>query len=89
MIPLLEPGDEVLVNPRAAIREADIVVARHPYRQDSIWIKYVAAFDDAGRAQLVGLNAHESTDSRTQGNVPMELILGKVTSRFGSKNSMT
>jgi len=89
MLPLLGAGDEVLVDPRAEVREKDIVVARHPYRQDSIWVKQLTAFDESGRAQLEGLNPSESTDSRTQGNVPSNLILGKVTSRFGTNDSMT
>jgi nickel-type superoxide dismutase maturation protease len=82
MLPLLAPGDEVLVDPRASIRPGHIVVARHPYRSDLLLVKYLVAFDEAGRAQLEGLNPEESTDSRTQGNVPRALLLGKVTSRF-------
>ena len=87
MLPILQEGDEVFVNPRAQIRQGDIVIARHPYRLDSIWIKQISAFDDAGRAVLEGVNRAESTDSRTQGNIPIDLILGKVTSRLCSSKS--
>ena len=88
MLPILQEGDEVFVDPRASLQQGDIVVARHPYRLDSIWIKRISAFDDAGRAMLEGVNSAESTDSRTQGMVPPDLIVGKVTSRIRSLNSM-
>ena len=84
MLPLLREEDEVFVDPRAVVRLGDIVIARHPYRLDSIWVKRISSFDDAGRAMLEGVNSAESTDSRTQGMVPRNLILGKVTSRIRS-----
>lgn len=84
MGPLLRSGDEVLINPRAGIREGDIVVAQHPFRGDVIWIKVVDHFDDKGRAHLLGTCPEQSTDSRTQGNVSKDRILGKVTSRLAT-----
>ena len=85
MLPLLAPGEEVLVDPRAAVVIGDIVVARHPYRSDVRLVKCLIAFDDAGRLQLEGLNLDESTDSRSQGNFPRQLLLGKVIGRFASE----
>lgn len=82
MLPLLSPDDEVLIQPRAIYREGDVVVARHPFRLDVHLVKRLVTFDDEGRAQLEGINPEESTDSRTLGAVPPELILGRVTSRL-------
>ena len=82
MLPALQPGDEVLVDPRAQIALGDIIVARHPYRSDVLIVKSLVGFDDEGRLKLQGLNPDESTDSRTQGAVPRRLVLGKVTHRF-------
>ncbi|MFQ6044377.1 MAG: nickel-type superoxide dismutase maturation protease [Candidatus Poribacteria bacterium] len=86
MVPLLKPGDEVLVNPRAYRRvlpkSGDIVVARHPYRKDLRLVKRVAEVFPDGRCFIKGDNPSESTDSRSFGTVTPEKILGQVTSRF-------
>ena len=83
MAPTLREGDEVLVDVRArvGVGVGDIVVSRHPHRVDVTWIKRVESLDDAGRLRLVG-DSRESTDSRTQGAVARELIIGRVTSRL-------
>lgn len=87
MAPLLEPGDEILIDPRAYRRRrprpGDIVVARHPYRTDVRLIKRVAAVSEDGTCTLTGDNPTESTDSRTFGAIPHTYILGRVTCRFG------
>ena len=86
MAPLLEPGEEVLVDPRAyrrtPPRPGDIVVARHPYRTDLLLVKRVANVLEDGTCVLEGDNRSESTDSRAFGSLPPERILGRVTSRF-------
>ena len=82
MLPLLEPGDEVLVDPGSVIRTGDVVVARHPHKTDVHLVKQVTGFDASGRVCLEGINARESTDSRTLGHIPAELVRGRVTSRF-------
>jgi nickel-type superoxide dismutase maturation protease len=86
MAPLLEPGDEVLVDPRAYRQTppcyGDLVVAWHPYRSDLLLIKRVARVLENGYCVLEGLNPAESTDSRAFGSLPPERILGRVTSRF-------
>ena len=86
MSPLLKPGDEVLVNPRAYRRmppnPGDIVVARHPYRIDLLLVKRVAAVLADGHCLIEGDNPSESTDSRSFGAVTPKQILGQVTSRF-------
>ncbi len=86
MFPLLRPGDEILINPRAFRRvlpsPGDIVVAQHPYRTDIRLVKRVAAVLENGYFLLEGDNPSESTDSRSFGPLPSECILGRVTSRF-------
>jgi nickel-type superoxide dismutase maturation protease len=87
MLPLLKPGEEVLVDPKAYQdtdpQPGDIVVARHPLQPDIRMIKRVKARLEDGCYRLEGDNSLESTDSRSFGPVPREHILGRVTSRFG------
>lgn len=86
MAPLLQPGDEILIDPRAyrrtPPRPGDIVVAQHPYRKDTRILKRVDAVLENGHCVLKGHNPLESTDSSAFGALPPERILGRVTSRF-------
>lgn len=86
MVPLLKPGDEILVDPKAyrhkLPRPGDVVVARHPYRTDVRLVKRVISVLEDGRCYLRGDNTSESTDSQAFGAVACEQILGRVTSRF-------
>jgi nickel-type superoxide dismutase maturation protease len=86
MVPLLNPGDEVLINPRAYRRTppqpGDIVAAQHPYRTDLRLIKRVVSVAENGYCVLEGDNAPASTDSRAFGPLPLDRIIGRVTSRF-------
>ena len=83
MIPLLKPGDEVLLDPRAyrhmAPEIGDIVVVPHPAKPNLKIIKRIAAVHLDGTVNLQGENPFESTDFDA---VPAGTILGKVTSRF-------
>ncbi|NJL82172.1 MAG: nickel-type superoxide dismutase maturation protease [Chloroflexaceae bacterium] len=85
MLPLLRPGEEVLVQAIAKDSQGpqagEIVIARHPDQPGLRLIKRVKAVD-GGLYFLQGDNDRESTDSRSFGAVPWEQILGKVTSRF-------
>ncbi|NEO16997.1 MULTISPECIES: nickel-type superoxide dismutase maturation protease [unclassified Moorena] len=86
MIPLLQPGEELLIDPRAyrhmPPKVGDIVVARHPYRKQLRLVKRVTVVLEDGRCFLQGDNPIESTDSRSFGLVDSQQIIGKVTSRF-------
>ena len=86
MLPLLQPGDEVLVDARAYQHAApcvgDIVVSRHPYRADVRLVKRITAILRDGRCLLAGDNPSDSTDSRSFGAVAPQQILGRVISRF-------
>ena len=83
MFPLLVAGDEVLVDSRAYRQQqpqiGDIVIAQHPAQADLQIVKRVADVIGDGRYHLQGDNANESSDSL----VPANLILGRVTSKFG------
>lgn len=86
MLPLLKPGDEVLLDPGAyrhrLPRPGDIVVARHPYQTDVRLIKRVAAVWPNGDCDLRSDNPDGATDSRTLGAIPAGKIIGRVTGRF-------
>lgn len=86
MAPLLKPGDELLINPRAYRHNppnpGDIVVAQHPYRPNLRLIKRVEGGLQNGRYILKGDNPAESSDSRAFGAVAAEQIVGQVTGKF-------
>lgn len=84
MRPTLSPGDFVLVDPLAFRDErpvsGELVVARHPYR-DQVIIKRVAEVVEDG-VSLRGDNPDASSDSRGFGRVRFTAILGRVTSHI-------
>ena len=86
MIPDLQPGDELLVDSHAYRQQSpqvgEIVVALRPDRTGVTIIKRIAAIEQDGRLYLLGDNPTSSTDSRSFGSVPLQNILGKVTSKF-------
>lgn len=85
MVPLLKPGEEVLLNPQAYRRSApqpgDLVVAVHPTRPHLRLIKWVV-YGEGGDYFLRGINTAASTDSRNFGLVPSHCLLGRVVCRF-------
>lgn len=85
MMPLLKPGDEIILNPHAYVKAppkvGDIVVARHPQQELKI-IKRVAVIELNGDCFLLGDNPLASTDSRHWGTVNYIELAGKVTSIF-------
>lgn len=86
MIPLLQPGEEVLVNLyayQASFPQVDdLVLALHPHHPDLHIIKRVVAVAEDGSCFLQGDNLAQSDDSRSFGAISVERILGRVTSRF-------
>ena len=85
MLPLLQPGDEILIDPYAYNKSLpqidDIVVTVHPWQNLTI-VKRIAALDARDRYFLLGDNPRQSTDSRHWGTVVATDIIGKVTSQF-------
>ncbi len=86
MLPLLHPGDEILIDPRAytnaAIQPDEIVWVQDPRDVSNEMVKQVLAVEPSGVIFVVGINRAESTDSRHFGTVLPKHILGKVTSQF-------
>jgi len=81
MTPSLNEGDEVLVHPRAYAKRrptvGDVVLFQHPLRSDVRALKRVAEVRPTG-LWLLGDNPRGSTDSRSFGVVPDDLLLGRV-----------
>ncbi len=86
MLPLLQPGDEILVNFKAYRNQSpqagEIIVAQHPYKPNTRIVKRVSGVREDGACFLQGDNSAESTDSRAFGWIHPQQILGRVTSRF-------
>ena len=87
MLPLLQPGEEVLIDPGAYRSRpplpGEIVVAQHPYRSEVRLIKRVTSVVGDNQYVLKGDNPAGSTDSRAFGPITEHNIIGRVTSRFG------
>ncbi len=86
MSPLLQQGDEVLVDLKAYRNKLpqpdDIIISWHPNHPNLKIIKRVTAITEDGRCYLKGDNPTESTDSYSFGTISPSDILGRVTSRF-------
>src|SRR5438445_13782157 len=82
MNPTLKDGEVVLVGRAAKIEVGDIVVAKHPFEQNSDVVKRVERINKRGHYFLVGDNLEESSDSRHFGAVTREYIKGKVVARL-------
>lgn len=86
MQPLLQPGEEILINPyayRKVLPQINhIVVAIHPYREGLEIIKRVTYIAEDRTFFLLGDNLAYSSDSRNFGTIPLKNIMGKVTSKF-------
>jgi nickel-type superoxide dismutase maturation protease len=89
MLPLLQPGEEVLVNPWAYQRRSpqvgEIAIVQHPQRPALHMVKRVGEIlptPTGDEFWVYGENPGESTDSRQFGPVVRSHLLGRVTCRF-------
>jgi signal peptidase I len=96
MRPALEPGDRLLVDPRAyeraEPRRGDVVVAVDPERPGATLVKRVGALAGdplpdgstvpAGMVYLVGDRTEVSRDSRAFGPVPRAALRGRAWHRY-------
>ncbi|MFI0149556.1 nickel-type superoxide dismutase maturation protease [Streptomyces lydicus] len=76
MQPTLQPGDQLVVRYGAAVRPGDVVVLRHPFRQDLLIVKRAVRRRDGGW-WVQGDNPSVENDSREFGAVPDELVIAR------------
>lgn len=98
MEPLCKEGDFVLLDKLSYLmfrpRLGDIVVLRHPQEERRLILKYVIQEKMEGDRLLYwveGVNKEGSSDSRSFGWVPREMILGKaliVRKKFSTGGSL-
>lgn len=83
MLPLLQPGDLLFVDPQAYRQHRpqvdELVVARHPHQSHLKIIKRVRAILPDERYFLSSENELEGSDSRQFGSLPLSSIVGRVT----------
>jgi nickel-type superoxide dismutase maturation protease len=77
MVPVLAPGDRVLVLRTDRITVGDIIAFRDPDDDGGVLVKRVAGVD-RGSVRVEGDNAGPSRDSRHFGPVPRTAVLGRV-----------
>jgi nickel-type superoxide dismutase maturation protease len=86
MLPLLKPGDEILLDPFAYRKSSpqinDIIVTQHPLQPNLAVVKRINGINDGDRYFVTGDNQEASTDSRHWGTIESSDIIGKVTSQF-------
>ncbi|MFI9719245.1 nickel-type superoxide dismutase maturation protease [Streptomyces sp. NPDC052396] len=76
MVPTLNPGDQLVVQYGAAVRPGDVVVVRHPFRQDLLIVKRAVERREGGW-WVMGDNPLVENDSREFGTVPDELVVAR------------
>jgi nickel-type superoxide dismutase maturation protease len=86
MLPVLRPGDWLLVDPDAfrgrAPAAGDVVVVPDPRAPERLLVKRVEGADSTGRLQLSGDSTDRSTDSRTFGPVMASDVRGRAWARY-------
>ena len=88
MLPVLRPGDLLLVRTGARIRPGSLVVARHP-AEDLLIVKRAAHRDaDGWWLESDNQRAPGRQDSWDFGAVPDELIVGRVVLRYWPRPSV-
>jgi nickel-type superoxide dismutase maturation protease len=86
MLPILQPGDEILLNLHAYRKHSpqvgDIIVTMHPLQSNLAIVKRIIVINGHDGYFVTGDNSEASTDSRHWGTIKFSDIMGKVTSKF-------
>ncbi|TVL94080.1 nickel-type superoxide dismutase maturation protease [Streptomyces sp. SAJ15] len=77
MVPTLSPGDQLVMRYGAVVRAGDVVVMRHPFRQDLLIVKRAVERREGGW-WVLGDNPYVENDSREFGMVPDDLVVARV-----------
>jgi signal peptidase I len=77
MVPVLAPGDRVLVLRTDRVTVGDIVAFADPDGTDAVLVKRVAGVDRSS-VRVEGDNSGTSRDSRHFGPVPRSAVIGRV-----------
>ncbi|TGB14681.1 nickel-type superoxide dismutase maturation protease [Streptomyces palmae] len=81
MVPTLSAGDLLVVRYGGSVRPGDVVVLRHPFRQDLLIVKRAVERRDGGW-WVLGDNRYVENDSREFGVVPDELVVARAWARL-------
>src|SRR3954453_22443803 len=81
MRPGLQPGDRLLVVRAKRLRAGDVVALTDPRQPARVMVKRVAIVGPEG-VTVVGDDPDNSTDSRTFGPVPLDLVQGRAVYRY-------
>lgn len=82
MLPLLLPGDRVLVLRGGRTRPGDLVALADPRQPSRVVVKRLAGIDVRGGCTVLGDNMDASTDSRHYGPVSLASLQGPVFYRY-------
>jgi nickel-type superoxide dismutase maturation protease len=82
MLPVLEPGDRVVVVRAGRPRTGDIVACADPRNPNRTVVKRVAGLAAGHGYVVLGDNAGASTDSRHFGPIDPNLIIGRLIFRY-------
>jgi nickel-type superoxide dismutase maturation protease len=82
MVPVLRPGDRLLVLTWLRARQGDLIVIRDPEASSVYVVKRVYATAANGDLEVRGDNPNVSRDSRHFGLVPPDLMVGRAVYRY-------
>jgi nickel-type superoxide dismutase maturation protease len=82
MLPVLRPGDCLLLSRRARIVEGDVIVVRRPRVEGLLLVKRAVRREDGGWWLLSDNAAAGLDDSRAFGVLPDACVVGKVLFRY-------